>query len=308
MSTIQLDAGMATTLERSFKQDLSDYLWSAGCLQNNPDAIKGTHALHLKAGAEIITTCTYQASFQGFQRAGYSEQEAMTTMLKGVELANEAKKECGKPNVRVALSIGPYGAMLANGAEYTGDYHGMTGRELEEFHRRRLNVFFSDGNPQNGIDMILFETIPCYQEAQAIQQLLKHVKYPVPVMVSFSCNSSHTVCHGEPISDCVALFNDMDQVIAVGVNCTKPRYISSLLQDIKSTAPNKTIIVYPDGGEEWDAEARSWVSGSQVGADAFGRMCKKWADQFGPDIIIGGCCGTTQEHIASITQNITNRQ
>ncbi|CAM0139120.1 unnamed protein product [Umbelopsis sp. WA50703] len=295
MPIIQLDAGMATTLERSFNQDLSE-------------AIKGTHALHLEAGAEIITTCTYQASFQGFQRAGYSENDTVATMLKGVDLANQARQACGKPNVRIALSMGPYGATLANGAEYTGDYNGINGRELEEFHRRRLNVFFSGGNPHAGIDMILFETIPCYQEAQAIQQLLNHVKYPVPVMVSFSCNSPHTVCHGESISDCVGLFNDMDQVIAVGVNCTKPRYISSLLRDIKQTAPNKTIIVYPDGGEEWDAQARAWVSGTQVGADAFGGMCKDWADQFGPDIIIGGCCGTTQDHIASITQKCYKSQ
>lgn len=141
-------------------------------------------------------------------------------------------------------------------------------------------------------------------EAQAIHQLLKETTYPVSSLVSFSCNSNHTVCHGEPIANCVSLFNDLDNVMAVGVNCTKPRYIQSLLHDIKQAAPNKTIVVYPDGGEEWDAVSRTWKVENKSDPQEFGLMCKAWADQFGPDIICGGCCGTTAQHISSIERNL----
>ena len=78
----------------------------------------------MDAGAEIITTCTYQASFEGFQRAGYNENDAVELMLKGVELADEARRDyqekTGK-SIKVALSLGCYGAILANGAEYSGE-------------------------------------------------------------------------------------------------------------------------------------------------------------------------------------------
>ncbi|CAO3671422.1 unnamed protein product [Umbelopsis ramanniana] len=298
---------MATTLERTFHKDLSGYLWSAACLKDCPEAIKGTHTAHLDAGAEIITTCTYQASFEGFQRAGYTEKDAVELMLKGVELADEARRDyqekTGK-SIKIALSLGCYGAILANGAEYSGDYGDISLQSLVDFHRRRLDVFFNDGIPYRGIDLILFETVPSYLEAQAIHQLLLETPYTVPSMVSFSCNSLHTVCHGEPIAQCVALFNDLNHVSAVGINCTKPRFIASLLQDIQGASQNKTLIVYPDGGEEWDAQARTWRVETKTDPHEFGPMCKSWIKQFGSDFIIGGCCGTTAQHISSISHSL----
>jgi S-methylmethionine-dependent homocysteine/selenocysteine methylase len=165
-----------------------------------------------------------------------------------------------------------------------------------------------DGIPYCGIDLILFETVPSYMEAQAIHQLLQETPYAVPSMVSFSCNSLHTVCHGEPIAQCVALFNDLNHVSAVGVNCTKPRFITSLLQDIQGATQNKTLIVYPDGGEEWDAEARTWKVETKADPHEFGAMCKSWIKQFGSDFIIGGCCGTTALHISSISHSLVDQQ
>ncbi|KAG2175917.1 hypothetical protein INT44_000395 [Umbelopsis vinacea] len=321
MTITILDGGMATTLERTFHKDLSGkevpslawYLWSAACLKDCPETIKAAHTAHLEAGAEIITTCTYQASFEGFRRAGYTDNEAVELMLRGVELADEARKEyqttTGK-SVKVALSLGCYGAILANGAEYSvigsflGDYGDVSLQSLVDFHRRRLDVFFNDGIPYGGIDLILFETVPSYLEAQAIHQLLQETPYTVPSMVSFSCNSLHTVCHGEPIAQCVALFNDLKHVSAVGVNCTKPRFITSLLQDIHGAIQNKTLIVYPDGGEEWDAEARTWKVETKMDAQQFGPMFESWIKQFGSDFIIGGCCGTTAHHISSICHHV----
>lgn len=141
-------------------------------------------------------------------------------------------------------------------------------------------------------------------EGQAIHQLLQESPYPVPSMVSFSCNSPHTVCHGEPIAQCVALFNDLNHVSAVGINCTKPRFIASLLQDIQTASPNKTLIVYADGGEEWDAQARTWRADTKTDPQEFGPMCKSWIQQFGSDFIIGGCCGTTAQHINSISHSL----
>ncbi|KAI9255161.1 homocysteine s-methyltransferase [Phascolomyces articulosus] len=304
-SPLILDGGLATELERSFKKDLSGQLWSAHCLDQDPDAIRTVHKLYFEAGANVATTASYQASVQGFLDAGYSRDEAVKLMRRSVQLAREARDAHGKG--LVALSMGCYGAILANGAEYTGNYGDhITIDDLVQFHRERLTICLQEP----GIDFLLFETIPSYLEAQAIRQLIqgeKELRLP-PVAVSFSCRSNNQVSDGTPLYKSLDILADIDHIFGVGVNCTKPKYIASLLEILlqHDKSKNKSILLYPDGGEEWDAIARSWNSRTKVSTSVFGESMAGWAKEVanktGQKVILGGCCGTGPKHISCIQE------
>ncbi|RUP52040.1 Homocysteine S-methyltransferase [Jimgerdemannia flammicorona] len=250
---------------------------------------------------------SYQASFEGFDKAKISREQAEILMKRSVQIANEARDaflseqstvrgRSGRP--LVALSLGCYGAMLAT--EYTGDYFGATTDQLVEFHRQRLRVFLMEP----GIDLIAFETIPSLQEAEAIRQLLCAEPTTIPCWVSFSCRDAHHVSHGESLVECISRFHDVASVSAVGVNCTKPKYVNSLLTDVKTeldrVGSDKWIIVYPDGGDTWDAGAREFVPETAILPHNFGVCAREWVQKFGPKIIIGGCCRTTPSHISNL--------
>ncbi|KAI9499057.1 homocysteine S-methyltransferase 2-like protein [Zychaea mexicana] len=305
-SPLILDGGLATELERTFDKDLSGRLWSAHCLDQDPDAIRAVHGSYFEAGANVATTASYQASIQGFLDAGYSREEAVKLMRRSVQIAREARDAYGKGYV--ALSMGPYGAVLANGAEYTGDYgNEISMDDLVAFHRERLDICMQEP----GVDFILFETIPSFLEARAIHKLIEEkVQELPPVAVSFSCRSNEHISDGTSLHTCLELLGKLDNIFAVGVNCTKPKYIAALLDVLLSNSNNnnKAILLYPDGGEEWDAIARNWNSSTKVSTVVFGKSMAGWAAQVtaktGQNVILGGCCGVGPKHISCIREAI----
>ncbi|KAL0094467.1 Homocysteine S-methyltransferase [Phycomyces blakesleeanus] len=296
-----LDGGFATQLEESFQKDLTGTLWSAKCIEDDPDAIKAVHLLYYEAGAHVGTTCSYQASIQGFLNEGYSKEHAIELMRKSIRLAREARDQfiTTYPDTQpryVALSIGCYGAVLANGSEYTGQYGPITKEGLVEFHNRRLDVFMKEP----GIDMILFETIPSTIEVEAIRTIVKSRTDLPPVGVSFACRSDDQISDGTLLSTCLDQLDGLPNVFALGINCTKPRFISSLLSiaNQHTSKTDKAILLYPDAGAEWDPIGRCWHS-DKVTPEAFGKQMAEFTNQYGPKMVVGGCCGTSPAHIQS---------
>lgn len=285
-----LDGAMATALEaKGF--DLSGPLWSAHVLESSPEAIATLYREYLDAGADWLTTASYQISFEGFERLGRSPLAAAEALHTSVSIAVQAREEyrqkCDR-KVWIAASLGPYGAMLHNGAEYHGCYD-CSFSELVEFHSRRLEVL-----AETQADLVAFETIPLLDEAKAIVEALE--KNPtVPATVSFTCKDSLHIAHGERLSECAALLDGQEQVIGIGVNCTAPGLVEDLIGEIRrSTA--KLILVCPNSGEGWDRERRCWVGESKAGD--FGQLARTWRAA-GADWI-GGCCRTGPEHIRAI--------
>ncbi|KAK4515530.1 Dicer-like protein 1 [Mucor velutinosus] len=316
-----LDGGFATELERSFGKDLSGKLWSAQCIQDDPEAIKSVHKFYYEAGANVATTCSYQASMEGFIRAGYSEHHAVTLMRKSVSLALEARDEYKQAHPNddqqrlVALSIGCYGAVLANGAEYTGDYDDMTLQQLVQFHKERLSLFLSTTTEADSVDLVVFETIPSYLEAQAIQDIVsnwdvKDIALPL-VAVSFQCRSDDQIADGTPVLNALQVLNDVEGVFAIGINCTKPKYVENLFATVaqfnKQHQNGKALIAYPDGGEEWNAVARSWDDSAKLPEETFGCMMAKCVQDYGPRVLVGGCCGTGPAHIKNIKEFVNKK-
>ncbi|HVM88232.1 MAG TPA: homocysteine S-methyltransferase [Puia sp.] len=292
---IILDGAMATELEKR-GADLNHPLWSAKILAEQPELIKQVHLDYLKSGADIITTASYQASFEGFAKYGYSEKEVVELMKLSTQLAVNARDEAiqkgiiKSPEPLIAASVGPYGAMLADGSEYKGNY-GIDIKALKNFHRRRMQTLL-----ESGADLLACETIPCADEAIALVELLAEFPH-AQAWISFSCKDERHVSSGENFADCIRIVNQTVQVAAVGVNCTSPVYISSLLR-IASTVTGKPLLVYPNKGETWDALHKCWLAGA--GNNNFSEQALQWFNAGAS--LIGGCCRTTPEDIRSLKQ------
>ncbi|HEX4812398.1 MAG TPA: homocysteine S-methyltransferase [Nonomuraea sp.] len=288
MTALVLDGGLSTRLER-LGADLSDDLWSARLLLERPELIRQAHADYFAAGADVATTAGYQATIPGFVRRGLSVSEAESLITRSVELAGQARDEAGRG--LVAASIGPYGAFLANGAEYTGDYD-LDEDGLYAWHRPRWEIVASAG-----ADLLACETIPSYPEARALARLLTGTP-GVKAWVSFSCRDGHRLNDGTPIREAAALFAGNPRVVAVGANCTPPRHIPSLIAQLSGGLP---VVVYPNSGETWDAGHRRWLGLSDPAE--FGEAAVKW-HRAGASLI-GGCCRTTPDHIEQIRTHLS---
>lgn len=288
MTTLVLDGGLSTHLER-LGADLSDVLWSARLLLERPDLIRQAHADYFAAGADVATTASYQATIEGFMRRGLTAAEAESLIRLSVRLAGQARDAAGRG--LVAASVGPYGAFLANGAEYTGDYD-LDEEGLYSWHLPRWEILAS-----TGADLLACETIPSYLEARALARLLERTP-AVKAWVSFSCRDGERLNDGTPISRAAALFHGNPKVVAVGANCTAPRHIPSLIERLSGGLP---VVVYPNSGETWDAGHRRWLG--LADPVEFGQAAKEW--QITGASLIGGCCRTTPEHITQIRAHLS---
>ena len=289
-----VDGALATELERR-GCDLKDELWSAKVLLEQPEIIRAVHLDYFNAGADIAITASYQATVDGFAKRGLNKDEALRLMQKSVQIAQDARdefltnqKKSTKVKPLIAGSIGPYGAYLADGSEYRGDYN-LTEQELIDFHRPRVEALIG-----SSADLLACETIPCLIEAQALVKLLG--EFPnTYAWITFSAKYGKHISNGERIADCAKWLDQYPQVAAIGINCTSPIHIPSLIQEIKSKT-SKPIVVYPNSGEDYDAATKTWHN--ETSCDAFGKQSKVWFESGAS--IIGGCCRTTPGHIKEI--------
>lgn len=292
---IILDGAMATELE-SYGCNLNDDLWSAKVLMEEPELIKKVHLDYFTAGADVAMTASYQATIEGFMSRGLSKEQAKKLIQTSVEIAVEARDEfwentdnhLGRPKPLVSASVGPYGAFLADGSEYKGNYS-LTVDQLVEFHRERMGILV-----EAGADVLICETIPCLKEAQAIVKLLK--EFPdTYAIISFSAKDGLHISDGEKVAHCAAWLDQHEQVASIGINCTPPKYIPSLIKEI-SRYTTKPIAVYPNSGASYNPIDKTWEDVSTE--EDYGQLAKEWFE-LGASLI-GGCCRTTPEDIQEI--------
>ena len=296
-----LDGGSATTLEGK-GHDLSSNLWSAALLRDDPQAIVEMHLDFLRAGADVMETTTYQASRMGFLDAGMTPAEADEMLGVGCRLAKMAielfmaspefdasRYAFGRP--LIAASIGPYGAALADGSEYRGDY-GITDEELTQFHLERIAVL-----AECDVDLFAFETVPDLEEARVIVELMQRPEYSqIPYWLSFTAGSERRLAGGALFSDAVKIAAAGPNCVAVGLNCTNPEFITPLLFNAQDVEPQLLRIVYPNAGRVWDSAARDWLDEGvktlpTASVDAWRKMGV---------VMVGGCCGLGPEAMASL--------
>jgi homocysteine S-methyltransferase len=289
-----LDGGFATELERR-GHDLSDDLWSARLLRDDPDEVIATHLAFYRAGADVATTASYQASVEGFARYGVTAAEAEGLLRDSVRLARVAAALAeAEDGVRrlVAASVGPYGAVLADGSEYTGDY-GVDEAFLRDFHLRRTAVL-----ADAGADLLAVETIPSEQEVTVLLSVLDELAPDTPAWLSVTCADERRTRSGDDALRVFGLAASSAQLVAVGVNCTAPEHVSALVAGAVA-ASGKRAVAYPNSGEGWDAGARAWTG---PGAVVDAALARQWVAAGAG--YVGGCCRVGSADIAGLAAGL----
>ncbi|MFE6364540.1 homocysteine S-methyltransferase [Streptomyces sp. NPDC057806] len=285
---VVLDGGMSNQLE-SAGHDLGDELWSARLLAERPEAITEAHLAYYAAGADVAITSSYQATFEGFAGRGIGPERAAELLTLSVELARAAARRAqAERPLWVAASVGPYGAMLADGSEYRGRY-GLSVDALERFHRPRLEVLAAAGP-----DVLALETVPDADEARALLRAVRGLG--VPVWLSYSVAGDRTRA-GQPLEEAFALAADADEVIAVGVNCCAPQDVEAAIGTAARTT-GKPVVAYPNSGESWNARTRTWQGRSTFTQT----QVRTWREAGAR--LIGGCCRVGPESIAGIARTL----
>ena len=286
--TLVLDGGLSTELEAR-GHDVGSALWSARLLRDDPAAIVAVHRAFADAGAQVATTASYQATIPGFTAAGIDAPEARRLIARSVALARE-----GQGDGWGAGSVGPYGAMLADGSEYTGDYVERLGvAALRAFHRPRMEIL-----AEAGADVLACETVPAAAEAEALLVEADALGVPIWLSLTATVGADGVVRtrRGERVAEIYAMTTAVDEVLAVGVNCSDPAAIRAA---VTAAAPcGKPVVAYPNSGEGWDAARRRWTGSPGISTDDVPSWIAAGAR------LIGGCCRVRPEHIAAIAQRI----
>lgn len=290
--TVVLDGGLSNQLEAQ-GHDLSDELWSARLLAEEPEAIVEAHLAYFEAGADVAITAGYQATFEGFARRGVDRERAAGLIASSVELAREAARRArargiGRP-LRVAASAGPYGAMLADGSEYRGRY-GLSVAELERFHRPRLEVL-AGARP----DVLALETVPDTDEAEALLRAVRGLG--VPAWLSYTVSGDRTRA-GQPLEEAFGLAAFADEVIAVGVNCCAPEDVEGAVA-MAARVTGLPVVAYPNSGESWNATTRAWDGRATLSPALAGQWRASGAH------LIGGCCRVGPPTITALSRTLT---
>jgi homocysteine S-methyltransferase len=297
---VVLDGGLATELERR-GHDLNSALWSARLLADDPAAVRDVHRAFLDAGAQVVTTASYQASFDGFAAAGVGAADTRELLRRSVALARQAAAETAdvarpaRAPAWTAASVGPYGATLADGSEYTGAYGDMlTVPALRRFHHDRLAILV-DAGP----DVLALETLPALAEVEALLAEADGLGVPAWLSLTTVTEADGRVVtrRGEPAEEAFGMARDSDSVIAVGVNCTDPDGVLPAVR-LAAQVARKPVVVYPNSGERWDAVARRWTGPAHFRPGAV----SAWFDAGAR--LIGGCCRVTPEAVGAVSDTL----
>lgn len=281
---VVLDGGLGTLLEQN-GQDVSGKLWASHLIVDEPDAVRQAHREFFAAGAEVATTASYQASFEGLDMAGIGRAALTGILRQAVRLAREAASEFDGDRY-VAASVGPYGAMLADGSEFHGNY-GKSVAELTRWHRARLDAY-----AEAGADLLAIETIPSLAEAEAIVQALAGTGLQAWVSLSARLGASPS---GEPLREAYQVLAESDEVVALGINCSPPSEVLGAIQAAHLVS-DKPIVVYPNSGEEWDVKRKQWIHHRTFTES----VVQQWF-QAGA-AAVGGCCRVLPDEIQHVTE------
>lgn len=287
-----IDGSMSSALEE-MGCDLNDSLWTAKVLLQEPELIKEVHKYYFRAGADCGITCTYQATVDGFMRKGLSRKAAEDTIRNAVRLFLEARDEWWNEEEHhdraypLCLgSVGPYGACLADGSEYRGNY-GISRDELKDFHETQIRLVH-----EGGADVILCETVPSLEEALIQSEICeeKGLEY----WISFNCQDVHRTCEGQEIGACAEALRDRPHLQMIGVNCTMPQYVESLIREMVEKG-DRPVAAYPNNGSVYDPVTKTW------------RAPEAWQGFYSYALsyyragaaAVGGCCTTLAPEISA---------
>lgn len=313
-NVLVLDGGMATLLEQQFSCIFNTKLWSA--VYNTNDKlynIVNAHNVWLHNGANIIISNTYQAPISN--STDYNNENLFINGINAVVQAKLQYRIQYNKQCIACISCGPYAAYLADGSEYNGDYKQHSIDDIKSYHHNKLELikqykYNIDNNITiQGYDIIIFETIPNYDEIKIILELIKEYN-TIPFLLSLSCNTSSTLNDNTDIDIVLdyIIQHYSNTLIGFGFNCTPPYYIARLLENTKKIFQQHEhmssihLLCYGNSGEIYDGNSKTWQKTNDSSIEQWNEYTLQWINAGAT--IIGGCCRTTPQHINTISNTI----
>jgi homocysteine S-methyltransferase len=284
-----LDGSMSFPMEH-LGYNLKNKLWTGMALISDPDIIKNIHKDYINAGADYISTSTYQVSYDRLKNMGYQSSEIKKVFQKSVDLVKEAIKESGsKKEIKIVGSFGPFASYDPNASEYVGKYN-STDDEIKNFHLNNINII-----EETDLDIILYETIPCLREIKVLSKVLSQTNKEI--WISITCNENIEFRDGSSFKEACKIISQIEQITTLGINCFSPLLVEKALKELKKYS-NKKTLVYPNSGEQYNPKVKYWS-----GKNEFNNlMIKNWLS-LSPDII-GGCCRVGYNNIKKMREEI----
>lgn len=313
-----MDGGLGTQLEKLIPKDdpvqpKHHPLWSGITLWKSPHLVEKVHQLYVDAGLDLIITGTYQTSYGSLKKfTALTDSQVLTLWQRSVRIARNAAKTAAKDrHVYIAGSVGPFGAYLVNGAEYTGQYGDITNAQVTKYHYPLVHFF--DTNTE--VDVIALETIPNFKEIKVLLNLLKNLQATTnskkPFYLSMNFKDNKTLCDGTPLTSVMRYINQFldrhasikDRFFAIGVNCMDYKFVADLVQNMDSlNEHNLAIVIYPNLGFDYFSSREDLTYESHKNEDQWSKAVKKWMSISSNVRIIGGCCSTGPEEIGTVRQ------
>ena len=284
-----LDGSMSFPMEH-LGYNLKNKLWTGMALISDPDIIKNIHKDYINAGADYISTSTYQVSYDRLQNMGYQSSEIKKVFQKSIDLVKEAIKESrSKKEIKIVGSFGPFASYDPNASEYVGKYN-STDDEIKNFHLNNINII-----EETDLDIILYETIPCLREIEILSKVLSQTNKEI--WISITCNENIEFRDGSSFKEACKIISQIEQITTMGINCFSPLLVEKALKELKKYS-NKKTLVYPNSGEKYNPKDKYWS-----GKNEFNNlMIKNWLS-LSPDII-GGCCRVGYNNIKKMREEI----
>ena len=284
-----LDGSMSFPLEQ-LGYNLKNKLWTGMALISDPDIIKNIHKDYINAGADYISTSTYQVSYDRLQNMGYQSSDIKKVFQKSIDLVKEAIKESrSKKEIKIVGSFGPFASYDPNASEYVGKYN-STDDEIKNFHLNNINII-----EETDLDIILYETIPCLREIEILSKVLSQTNKEI--WISITCNENIEFRDGSSFKEACKIISQIEQITTMGINCFSPLLVEKALKELKKYS-NKKTLVYPNSGEKYNPKDKYWS-----GKNEFNNlMIKNWLS-LSPDII-GGCCRVGYNNIKKMREEI----
>ncbi|HXM55881.1 MAG TPA: bifunctional homocysteine S-methyltransferase/methylenetetrahydrofolate reductase [Candidatus Dormibacteraeota bacterium] len=247
-----------------------------------PVLVGGVHRDYIAAGADVISTNTFNASRFGLGEH-YLEHLVREVNVAGARLAVEARNASGRP-VLVAGSVGPLGRPI----EPIG---AIKKASAERMFRERIEALV-----EGGVDLLVFETFSALGELEVAVRVAHEVAPDLPVVASLSFDESNPEAAAAAMVAAMAPLG----IAAIGANCgSGPQPVRRVARHLVAHADAVAIGAWPNAGlPERVAGRLVYTSGPEYFADSTVRMVEDGVT------ILGGCCGTGPAHIAALRDRL----